>query len=293
MLGDAQAPLGQTVAWPNGLVGADVPRERCLSFRSVAQLFEFYVSRTPLSYAVFRVAECRALAGVPLGGQTLDLGCGTGEFAAWALVEPVMLGVDLSQTRLRRARRGGGHLLVARADVAALPIANASLASVLAVSVCEHLLDPATAVAEAFRVLRPGGRFVATIVLADIHEHLLYPRLLRTLRLRRLASLYLCLHDRVFDHVALHTREEWETMLSAAGFRLVVRRKIVSPRLMCWFDFWLITAWPYKLMQWGGVKPFVWRPKWVRRLCWKWFQAIDEECDEQGSVLLVVAEKPG
>jgi SAM-dependent methyltransferase len=264
-----------------------------LQFRPAAQIIDRFAGATPWAYALFRASECKALAALEIVRPVLDLGCGTGDFAAWALDAPVEAGVDLSRGRLRLARERGGHLSVAQTDAAALSFADQNFGSVIAVSVCEHLADAQGALAETFRVLRPRGRFIATIVLNDIHEHLFYPRLFQTLRLRWLANLYLRLHDHVFHHIALHSREEWEKMVVAAGFGLVVSRKIVSPRLTRWFDFWLITAWPYKLMQWIGVQPFVWRPKSLRKLCWKWFPAIDEEYEEEGSVLLVVAEKPG
>ncbi len=267
--------------------------EQELEFRNHVNIFDSYVSHTPLAYTIFRGSECCALCSVDSKRPVLDIGSSTGEFAQWALTEPSDAGVDLSHSRLRQAFARGGHASLAQADAAALPYPDDAFASVLAVSVCEHLARPGAALAEAFRVLRPGGRFVATIVLADIHQHLLHSRLCRALGLRWLAGLYERLHDRVFDHVALHERDDWERMLAAAGFRLVEGRKILSPRLIRWFDFWLITAWPYKLMQWLGMRPFVWRPRWIARLCWKWFQSIDEDAADEGSVLLVVAEKPG
>jgi SAM-dependent methyltransferase len=268
-------------------------RRHSLQFRHRARVFEAYISRTPLAYALFRASECSALRELDIQRAALDVGSSTGEFAAWALSEPIEAGVDLSHSRLRQAFARGGHASLAQADAAALPYPDEAFASVLAVSVCEHLARPGAALAEAFRVLRPGGRFVATIVLASIHEHLFYARLCRALGLGWVARLYERLHDRVFDHVALHERVDWERMLAAAGFRLVQSRKILSPRLIRWFDFWLITAWPYMLMQWLGMRPRVWRPRWLARLCWKWFQSIDEDAGERGSVLLVVAEKPG
>ena len=268
-----------------------VPADRAI-FNPLSHIFGHYLAATPLAYALFRGAECRLLGELKLPRPALDLGCGTGEYAAWAVDEPIEAGVDRWSSPLWRASVGAAYHVLAQADAAALPFPDGSFASVLAVSVCEHLVAPSAALAEAFRVLRPGGRFVATIVLADIHDHLFYARLCRGIRLGRLARVYERLHDHVFDHVALHRRDDWERMLAMAGFRLVESRKILSPRVIRWFDFWLITAWPYKLMQWLGMRPFVWRPRWLTRLCWNWFKSIDEDAGDEGSVLLVVAEKP-
>jgi len=274
-------------------LGAPDVAENVVRFGPSERIFGRYVSHTPLAYTLFRMAECQAVSEGWTVRPALDLGCGAGEFAAWAVDEPIEAGVDRWSSPLRQARVVAAYQVLAQADAAALPFPDGSFASVLAVSVCEHLVAPAAALAEAFRVLRPGGRFVATIVLADIHDHLFYARLCRGIRLGRLARVYERLHDRVFDHIALYPRGDWERMLAMAGFRLVETGTILSPRLIRWFDFWLITAWPYKLMQWLGMRPFVWRPRWLARLCWKWFQSINEDAGDEGSVLLVVAEKPG
>ena len=94
-------------------------------------------------------------------GRVLDLGCGDG-----LLVERIAgaVGVDLSAGELAlAARRPGvaGRLVRARAD--ALPIATASIDTVVS-HLASMLMTPADAVAgEIARVLAPGGRFVAVV----------------------------------------------------------------------------------------------------------------------------------
>jgi SAM-dependent methyltransferase len=262
----------------------------------MADVFERYISKTPFSYTLFRAAECRELMSLTLARPTLDLGCSVGEFVAYALRTAdggpgCDAGVDLSLKRLAVARDRAAYGILAAADAAALPLSDASFASVFAVSVCEHFSEPQRALREANRVLRPGGLFVATIVLADIHRYLFYPRIGERLAVSWFARWYRQLHDRIFKHESLQSKEEWERMLERAGFRIIVSRKIVSPRLTCWFDFWLITAWPYKIMQWLDMRPIVWRPKWLRLWLWRRVRPLIEEGGEEGSTLLVVAEK--
>jgi SAM-dependent methyltransferase len=48
-------------------------------------------------------------------------------------------------------------------DAVALPIANSSVDVVMALEVLEHMPDPQKLLAEAARVLRPGGRLVLTV----------------------------------------------------------------------------------------------------------------------------------
>ena len=94
-------------------------------------------------------------------------------------------------------------------------------------------------------------------------------------------------------------------MSEETGLRVVTSRKIVSPAITWAFDFFLATAWPYRLMQCFGVR-WVWRPRWLEELCWRLFERLSKsdrkaaltpalsqrEREEEGSTLLIVAEKP-
>ncbi|XVQ82884.1 class I SAM-dependent methyltransferase [Microbispora siamensis] len=96
-----------------------------------------------------------------VAGTTLEVGVGTGVVAAGLreLGHPV-IGVDISEPMLHRAHeRLGGR--VARADARALPLPRGTVANVVFVHVLHLVGDMAAAVAEAARVLRPGGRLAA------------------------------------------------------------------------------------------------------------------------------------
>jgi ArsR family transcriptional regulator len=103
-----------------------------------------------------------------------DLGCGTGQVAA-ALAPFVsrVVAVDRSGDMLQAARRrvrDAGNVDVRRGDLEALPIADAELDAATLLLVLHHIPDPAAALAEACRVLRPGGRLVITDMLPHDHE---------------------------------------------------------------------------------------------------------------------------
>lgn len=84
-------------------------------------------------------------------GRVLDLGCGAGHsFDVLAPRETV--GVDVEPAALN-----GQDRETVVADMRALPFAEASFSSVVAVHSIEHVPDPERAVAEAARVLAPHG----------------------------------------------------------------------------------------------------------------------------------------
>jgi SAM-dependent methyltransferase len=95
----------------------------------------------------------------PGAGRCLDVGCGTG------VAEPVLsglgwslVGVDLSEQLLARARERGVEAVVASAD--ALPFADASFDAAVSVWTHTDVEDFAAVVRETARVLRPEAPFV-------------------------------------------------------------------------------------------------------------------------------------
>jgi 2-polyprenyl-3-methyl-5-hydroxy-6-metoxy-1,4-benzoquinol methylase len=102
------------------------------------------------------------LAPLAGSGPVLDIGCGSGALLASLTPRGVRgLGVDVSLEWLvvadRMVRAAGGEPQLACALAEALPLRGASIGAAAALDVIEHVADPTTLVAEAGRVLRPGG----------------------------------------------------------------------------------------------------------------------------------------
>jgi ArsR family transcriptional regulator len=113
-----------------------------------------------------------ALAALlPAGWVVADLGCGTGDLAArLAPAVKRVHAVDRSAAMLRAARRrteGLANVVLHRAELDALPLDDASCDAALLVLVLSYATDVAPLLAEASRVLRPGGRLVAV----DLARH--------------------------------------------------------------------------------------------------------------------------
>ena len=109
-------------------------------------------------YAMYRaevLARVRGLAGRDI----LEVGCGEGMMFDGTGVNPVQM--DVSVTRVTRAA-GKGRLLLC-ADGYQLPFAADSFAAVLLVAVLEHTSEPWRLLAEARRVLKPGGIAVMVV----------------------------------------------------------------------------------------------------------------------------------
>ena len=103
-----------------------------------------------------------------------DLGCGTGQGAATlAPFVKQVIAVDRSSDMLDAARRRVQDLPnvdVRRGELEALPIQDSALDAATLLLVLHHLPDPAEALAEAARVLRPGGRLLISDMLPHDRE---------------------------------------------------------------------------------------------------------------------------
>ena len=110
-------------------------------------------------------AELRAgsyrLLGLKRGGTCVDVACGAGHAVAELAAKGLKVtGVDTDPEAIEaaRVRAPGAMFHVARSDD--LPIEDESMDGYRAVRLFHLLEDPVPTVAEACRVLRPGGRIV-------------------------------------------------------------------------------------------------------------------------------------
>lgn len=100
---------------------------------------------------------------VPAEASVLDVGCGTGVLTRTLAGLPGVgrvVGVDPAPSLLAKARQLGEHLpnvAFQEADGRALPFADGEFDVVVFDSTLSHVPDPEEALAEAFRVTRPGG----------------------------------------------------------------------------------------------------------------------------------------
>ena len=156
------------------------------------------------------------------GQRVLDMGCGGGRHA-FALyrrgADVVALDMDAAELKdvagMFRAMADEGEApaeataSAVRGTAYALPFADASFDRVVAAEVLEHLPDDARAMAELFRVLKPGGLMAVTV-----------PRWGPELVCWALSSAY---HEVEGGHVRIYRGDELRRRLSATGLEPVDR----------------------------------------------------------------------
>jgi SAM-dependent methyltransferase len=106
---------------------------------------------------------------IPQGGVTLDVGSGPGNVTASlaraAGPDGLALGVDISEPMLARAVRAeaGPNVGFLRADAQRLPFRDETFDAVVSIAMLQLIPEPAAALAEMVRVLRPGARMAVMV----------------------------------------------------------------------------------------------------------------------------------
>ncbi|XAM00716.1 metalloregulator ArsR/SmtB family transcription factor [Phycisphaeraceae bacterium D3-23] len=114
------------------------------------------------------------LALLPPDWTVADLGCGSGALAAdLARYVKQVVGVDNNAAMLKAARRrlkATKNTTLKRGELTNLPIDDDACDATLCVLVLTYLDDPAAAIAEMARVVKPGGRVVILDLLAHSRD---------------------------------------------------------------------------------------------------------------------------
>lgn len=164
---------------------------------------ESVAGRMELHYSPGRTWEstARALIGLLQLGDVLDIASGDG-----VLTELIagharsVTCVDISSTVVAAARKRLApyrNVQVQEADMHALPFAGGSFDHAFAMHALSYTFEPQRVLAEAARVLRPGGRLIAAVLNAHPHEETV----------------------RSYDHLNLGIApQDLQQLLEAAGF---------------------------------------------------------------------------
>jgi ubiquinone/menaquinone biosynthesis C-methylase UbiE len=120
----------------------------------------------------------RSVLGPRPGERVLEIGPGTGyytlDMAEWVDADGRIEIFDLQQEFLdhvsrRAAERGLENIVPTQGDATALPYEDASMDAVVLTAVLGEIPDPAAALREIRRVLKPSGRLIVGELFGDPH----------------------------------------------------------------------------------------------------------------------------
>ena len=179
--------------------------------------------------------------------KCLDVGCAEGRLIRWCELPTVeFTGVDVSRRKLEQAKeKGYRHTQVCNIALEPLPFEEATFDVVVCSHVLEHLEHPERVVAEAQRVLRPGGIFIVGVPmhtgwarLARIH---VLPIFMPSKRRAKLLAEY--------GHVQFFTLGRLKTLLESFAIEEVRGLYLLSAGRYLPFENW---HWYYRVNTWWG-----------------------------------------
>jgi ubiquinone/menaquinone biosynthesis C-methylase UbiE len=127
-----------------------------------ARVYDLFWAR----YVNKTIPVLQRAADVQAGERVLDLACGTGTFEQRVLAavpDAQIVGVDLAPAMVERARAkldGRPNVRFEQADVHALPFDDNAFDVAVCANTFHYFTHPEAVLAEARRVLQPGGRLV-------------------------------------------------------------------------------------------------------------------------------------
>ncbi|MCL5035841.1 MAG: class I SAM-dependent methyltransferase [Chloroflexi bacterium] len=181
-------------------------------------------------FSLYRGIEARILSGVDLIPPVLDFGCGDGSFAkVFFKNEKVAAGVDIDDYSLGLAKKLDIYMDLRKADAASLPWDGESFGTVFSNCVLEHIENIEGALKEAFRVLKNGGKFVATVPSENLTSYLYRYKLLMEQNNHEKAGEYIEQFNFRHRHYRYLNPGEWKELLEKIGFSEIEIKYYLAP----------------------------------------------------------------
>ncbi len=272
----------------------------------LAQLLEQYWFAPPV--ALWRAVELRILAAECFPRPALDLGCGDGLIAQvlFAGDPPIEMGFDPWLDQVRKAPAAHTYMAVQQAMGNAMPYSSNHFATVFSNSVLEHIPDLAPVLREAVRVLKPGGKFIATVPSDAFRQLLAGYRSRIAVGDPEGAEAYATKVDRRLEHHRYLSPKAWQDLLGGLGLRLVRHNYYIPAEVAVVWDRANSTYGiheqglpTYRWLASPRLRKFGYQ-KWIKRAIvrrlsvrWRCLYEMDVAQDASGAGLLVVAEKVG
>lgn len=195
----------------------------------VEPYFHAYVAERPFFMGIIRSIEAALFEPyLPYKQPVLDLGCGDGFFARVAFKKPMELsskktyvidvGLDIAESRIKEAEKEQVYKDIVTYDGHRIPFEDATFHTVISNCVLEHIPNLDEVIGEVYRILKPKGIFI-TSVMANRWEDYLFGKYLfgdwyvRSMRKRQV-------HFNLLSHTMWrqHFRQSGFTIKSVEGY---------------------------------------------------------------------------
>ncbi len=190
---------------------------------SLQYFLKQYLQERPLFLSLIRAKEAFLYQKhLPFKPPILDIGCGDGYFANVTFAKNLQfiiynfqldVGLDLKDSRINEARKLGVYKKLVIYDGVKIPFPDNYFSTIVSNCVLEHVTHLDSIVGEAYRVLKPGGVFLTTVMAAPWEEYLFGSIFL--------GSWYQNWMRKKQVHLNLYDHKNWDEVFEKSGFRIV------------------------------------------------------------------------
>lgn len=191
-----------------------------------------HLKTLPAFRALLRAVEARFYRNLDLPEPILDLGCGDGHFSQMVFARPLTVGIDPKWDPLQKAQTANTYQLPLQGAGSQLPFPDNQFTTIISNSVLEHIPDVAAVLAEANRVLQPGGQLVMTVPSHLFSQNLGGAQFFERLGANGLAAQYRRFFNAVSRHAHTDSAEVWHARLAHAGFAIERWQYYFSPEAL-------------------------------------------------------------
>ncbi len=235
---------------------------------SLQYFLKQYLQERPLFLSLIRAKEAFLYQKyLPFKKPVLDIGCGDGMFAKLSFANKfkvqsskfkvneriIDIGLDVKDSRIEEAKRLGVYKKLVIYDGVKIPFPDNYFSTIVSNCVLEHVTHLDSVISEAYRVLKPGGVFLTTVMAAPWEEYLFGSIFL--------GSWYQNWMRKKQVHLNLYNHKNWDKEFKKSGFRIVGKVGYLDQKASRLIDFCHYLSIPslisYKLFK-----------KWV---LWKYF----------------------
>lgn len=176
-----------------------------------------YLENQPMFMAIIRSQEAVLFQKYSKfsNGKILDFGCGNGFFARLVFGKSkINVGLDLfDNERVKEAKKKNIFKKISLYDGNKIPYPDNYFNTVVSNCVLEHIPDINLSLKEIYRVLKPDGCFI-TSVMADQWENNLFGT-------KIFGKKYIDYLQKIQDHHNLFSNKQWQTYFRNTGYKIL------------------------------------------------------------------------
>jgi len=192
---------------------------------------EKYLNNRPMFLAVIRTPEAllfqkhSRLIKKPI----LDFGCGDGFFCETVFgKEKINIGLDIKNERTEKIINKKIYKKIVLYNGKKLPFKDNYFQTIVSNCVLEHILNIDYSLKEIYRVLKPDGYFITTVMTDKWNDYLLGKKLL--------GNYYVNYMRRKQTHHHLFSYQRWTNLFKKTGFKIIKAVGYLNEKNSCFMD---------------------------------------------------------